>query len=201
MALKNFHTRGLVEAGCDEAGRGCLAGPVVAAAVILPGNFRNQLLDDSKKMTEKDRFELEPLIKEKALAYAIGVVDHLTIDKINILNASFLAMHRAIEQLKITPELLLIDGNRFKKYLDIDHLCIIKGDGKYKSIAAASVLAKVHRDRLMDQYHDKFPQYAWHQNKGYPTELHRQAIIKHGPCELHRMSFTLLKPEQLKLSF
>jgi ribonuclease HII len=201
MALKNFHTKGLVEAGCDEAGRGCLAGPVVAAAVILPANFRNPLLDDSKKMTEKDRFELEPLIKEKALAYAIGVVDHLTIDKINILNASFLAMHRAIEQLQITPQLLLIDGNRFKKYQQIDHLCIIKGDGKYKSIAAASVLAKVHRDRLMDEYHEIHPHYAWNQNKGYPTELHRQAIKKYGACDLHRMSFTLLKPEQLKLGF
>ncbi len=201
MALKNFHTKGLLEAGCDEAGRGCLAGPVVAAAVILPPKFRNQLLDDSKKMTEKDRYELEPLIKEKALAYAIGVVDHLTIDKINILNASFLAMHRAIDQLRLIPEILLIDGNRFKKYKELEHHCIIKGDGKYKSIAAASVLAKVHRDRLMDEYHEKFPHYAWNQNKGYPTELHRLAIKNHGACELHRMSFTLLKPEQLKLSF
>jgi ribonuclease HII len=201
MALKNFHTRGLLEAGCDEAGRGCLAGPVVAAAVILPANFRNNLLDDSKKMTEKDRFELEPLIKEKALAFAIGVVDHLMIDKINILNASFLAMHRAIDQLNLVPELLLIDGNRFKKYKELEHHCIIKGDGKYKSIAAASVLAKVHRDRLMEAYHEKFPHYAWNQNKGYPTEIHREAIRKHGSCELHRMSFTLLKPEQLKLTF
>ncbi|MBK6525657.1 MAG: ribonuclease HII [Crocinitomicaceae bacterium] len=201
MALKNFHTKGLVEAGWMKQAEACLAGPVVAAAVILPSNFRNQLLDDSKKMSEKDRFELEPLIKEKALAYAIGVVDHTTIDKINILNASFLAMHRAIEQLKITPDLLLIDGNRFKKYKEIDHLCIIKGDGKYKSIAAASVLAKVHRDRLMDEYHEQFPHYAWHQNKGYPTELHRMAIKKHGASALHRMSFTLLKPEQLKISF
>lgn len=201
MALKNFHTKGILEAGCDEAGRGCLAGPVVAAAVILPANFRNPLLDDSKKMTEKDRFELEPLIKEKALAYAIGVVDHLTIDKINILNASFLAMHLAIEQLALKPEFLLIDGNRFKKYPSIEHLCIIKGDGKYKSIAAASVLAKVHRDRLMEEYHEKLPHYGWNQNKGYPTEQHRQAIKTHGACELHRMSFTLLKPEQLKLTF
>lgn len=201
MALKNFHIKGHVEAGCDEAGRGCLAGPVVAAAVILPANFRNKLLDDSKKMTEKDRYELEPIIKEKALTYAIGVVDHLMIDKINILNASFLAMHRAIDQLKMMPELLLIDGNRFKKYGAIDHVCIIKGDGKYKSIAAASVLAKVHRDRLMEEYHEKFPQYGWNQNKGYPTEQHRKAIQMSGPCELHRMSFTLLKPEQLKLSF
>lgn len=201
MALKNFHSKGLIEAGCDEAGRGCLAGPVVAAAVILPANFRNTLLDDSKKMTEKDRYELEPLIKEKALAYAIGVVDHAMIDKINILNASFLAMHRAIEQLKVIPELLLIDGNRFKKYGSIEHVCIIKGDGKYKSIAAASVLAKVHRDKLMEEYHEKFPQYGWNQNKGYPTEQHRKAIQINGACELHRMSFTLLKPEQLKLSF
>lgn len=201
MALKNFHIKGVLEAGCDEAGRGCLAGPVVAAAVILPNNFKNKFLDDSKKMTEKDRFELEPIIKEKALAYAIGVVDHLTIDKINILNASFLAMHLAIEQLSQIPELLLIDGNRFKKYKEIEHVCIVKGDGKYKSIAAASVLAKVHRDRLMEEYHQEFPHYGWNQNKGYPTEHHRQGIKTHGPCELHRMSFTLLKPEQLKLSF
>src|SRR3989344_4081336 len=190
--LLPFRAPGIVEAGCDEAGRGCLAGPVVAAAVILPSNFRNKLLDDSKKMTEKERYQLEPIIKEKALAYAVGIVDHLLIDQINILNASFLAMHRAIEQLSLTPERLLIDGNRFKKYRDIDHLCIIKGDGKYKSIAAASVLAKVHRDRLMKEYHSLYPHYGWDHNKGYPTEMHREAIKTHGSCDLHRMTFTLL---------
>lgn len=201
MSLKNFHTKGVLEAGCDEAGRGCLAGPVVAAAVILPANFRHKLLDDSKKMTEKERSLLEPIIKQKALAYSIGIVDQQTIDKINILNASFLAMHRAIEQLDVLPELLLIDGNRFKKYGSLNHVCIIKGDGKYKSIAAASVLAKVHRDRLMEEYHLEYPHYGWNQNKGYPTEIHRNAIRLHGPCELHRNSFTLLKAEQLKMDF
>lgn len=199
MGLKNWYSKDIIEAGCDEAGRGCLAGPVVAAAVILPPNFRNKLLDDSKKMTEKERFELEPIIKEKALAYAVGIVDHLTIDKINILNASFLAMHRAIDQLKLKPEFLLIDGNRFKAYKDISHACIIKGDGKYKSIAAASVLAKVHRDRLMEEYHLKFPEYLWNQNKGYPTIAHRKAISQFGATELHRKSFTLLPEVQFTL--
>lgn len=201
MSLKNFHTRNRLEAGCDEAGRGCLAGPVVAAAVILPANFRNKLLDDSKKMTEKGRLLLEPIIKEKALAYAVGVVDHQTIDKINILNASFLAMHKAIELLSVKPDFLLIDGNRFKKYGNLEHLCIIKGDGIYKSIAAASVLAKVYRDKLMDHYDLQYPQYGWRQNKGYPTTQHRNAIKMHGACEFHRMTFTLLKPEQLEFGF
>jgi len=201
MALKSFHVKGQLEAGCDEAGRGCLAGPVVAAAVILPAGFRHKLLDDSKKMSEKDRELLEPIIKEKALAYAIGVVDHITIDQINILNASFLAMHRAIDALATKPEFLLIDGNRFNRYNDISHACIIKGDGIYKSIAAASVLAKVHRDRMMHDFHNDFPAYNWKQNKGYPTEAHREAIEKHGTTPLHRMSFTLLKEEQLELDF
>lgn len=201
MALKSFHVKGQVEAGCDEAGRGCLAGPVVAAAVILPANFRHKLLDDSKKMTEKDRELLEPIIKEKALAFAVGVVDSKTIDAINILNASFLAMHRAIDQLTQKPEYLLIDGNRFTKYPGIPHACIIKGDGIYKSIAAASVLAKVHRDRLMTGFHLEYPEYGWNQNKGYPTIAHRKAIEKHGPTVLHRTTFTLLKEQQLTLDF
>jgi len=199
MGLKNYFSKGVLEAGCDEAGRGCLAGPVVAASVILPLNFKHKLLNDSKKMSEKERLELEPIIKEKALAFAVGIVDHLTIDKINILNASFLAMHRAIDQLKLKPEFLLIDGNRFKSYQDILHTCIIKGDGKYKSIAAASVLAKVYRDRLMEQHHLKFPQYGWNQNKGYPTIAHRKAISEFGVTELHRMSFTLLPKVQFSL--
>lgn len=199
MGLKNFYTKGLLEAGCDEAGRGCLAGPVIAAAVILPSNFKHSLLNDSKKMSEKERFELEPLIKEKALAYAIGIVDNIQIDEINILNASFLAMHRAIEGLKMKPEFLLIDGNRFNPFNGISHACIIKGDGKYKSIAAASVLAKVYRDRLMEEYHTQFPQYSWDINKGYPTKKHRQAIEQFGSTSLHRMSFKLLPDIQLSL--
>lgn len=201
MALKSFHVKGQVEAGCDEAGRGCLAGPVVAAAVILPANFRHKLLDDSKKMTEKERELLEPIIKEKALTFAVGVVDSKTIDEINILNASFLAMHRAIDQLLQKPEYLLIDGNRFTRYPNIPHACIIKGDGIYKSIAAASVLAKVHRDQLMHDFHQEYPEYGWNQNKGYPTIAHRKAIEKYGPTILHRTSFTLLKDQQLTLDF
>lgn len=201
MALKSFHTKGLLEAGCDEAGRGCLAGPVVAAAVILPAGFRHKLLDDSKKMSEKDRELLEPIIKEKALAYAVGIVDAETIDRINILNASFLAMHRAIDGLQQKPEFLLIDGNRFNPYPGLKHACIIKGDGIYKSIAAASVLAKVHRDRLMNALHETYPHYGWNQNKGYPTTSHRKAIEVHGATDLHRLSFTLLREDQLKLDF
>jgi ribonuclease HII len=201
MALKSFHLKGQTEAGCDEAGRGCLAGPVVAAAVILPAGFRHKLLDDSKKMSEKDREMLEPIIKEKAIAWAVGIVDSKTIDQINILNASFLAMHRAIDALSTRPGFLLIDGNRFNRYKDISHACIIKGDGIYKSIAAASVLAKVHRDRLMAELHAEFPQYGWNQNKGYPTITHRKAIEKFGATDLHRASFTLLKEQQLTLNF
>jgi ribonuclease HII len=202
MGLKNSFSKDLLEAGCDEAGRGCLAGPVVAAAVILPASFRSKILNDSKKMTEMERFELEPEIKEKALAWAIGVVDNETIDKINILNASFLAMHRAIEQLATMPGFLLIDGNRFNPYPGIRHTCIIKGDGKFKSIAAASVLAKVHRDRLMQEYHAQYPVYKWDQNKGYPTIAHREALAAHGETALHRKSFTLLPEDfQLELGF
>lgn len=199
MGLKKYFEKGKVEAGCDEAGRGCLAGPVVAAAVILPANFKNKILTDSKLMSEKKRDELAPLIKAKAIAYGIGVVDHLEIDKINILNASFLAMHRAVESLTTVPETLLIDGNRFNPYKNIQHYCIVKGDSKYLSIAAASVLAKTHRDGLMLQYHQDYPQYDWNKNKGYPTKKHRQAIFDYGATPLHRKSFKLLSDEQLKL--
>lgn len=201
MALKKFLDKSFIEAGCDEAGRGCLAGPVVAAAVILPKKFKHALLDDSKKMSEKDRELLAPIIQNEAVAFGIGVVSHIEIDEINILNASFLAMHRAIESLKTHPEHLLIDGNRFKKYKDIPHTCIIKGDGKFQSIAAASVLAKVFRDKLMFELHQKYPQYCWNDNKGYPTAKHRDAIRTHGTTEFHRKSFTLLPDEQLSFEF
>jgi ribonuclease HII len=199
-SLKKYHRKGLIEAGCDEAGRGCLAGPVVAAAVILPSRFDHPLLNDSKKLSEKQRALLRPIIEEKALAWAVGIVSEKEIDEINILNASFLAMHRAIDQLKDRPELLLIDGNRFKAYPDIQHACIIKGDSIYRSIAAASILAKTHRDEIMETLHTKHEIYAWQKNKGYPTVDHRAAIRTHGACEHHRMSFTLL-PEQLALDF
>jgi ribonuclease HII len=199
-SLKKYHRKGLIEAGCDEAGRGCLAGPVVAAAVILPSRFDHPLLNDSKKLSEKQRALLRPIIEEKALAWAVGIVSEKEIDEINILNASFLAMHRAIDKLKDRPELLLIDGNRFKAYPDIQHACIIKGDSIYRSIAAASILAKTHRDEIMETLHTKHEIYAWQKNKGYPTVDHRAAIRTHGACEHHRMSFTLL-PEQLALDF
>jgi len=193
--LKKFHTKGILEAGCDEAGRGCLAGPVVAAAVILPASFDHPLLDDSKKLSESQRSLLRPILESKALAWAVGVVSVNEIDEINILNASFLAMHRAIHQLNRRPELLLIDGNRFKTYEDVEHQCIIKGDGIYRSIAAASVLAKTHRDDIMKGLNEQFPMYGWDKNKGYPTVDHRKAISMHGPCAHHRMSFTLLPAE------
>jgi len=193
--LKKFHTKGILEAGCDEAGRGCLAGPVVAAAVILPASFDHPLLDDSKKLSESQRSLLRPILESKALAWAVGVVSVNEIDEINILNASFLAMHRAIHQLNRRPELLLIDGNRFKTYEDVEHQCIIKGDGIYRSIAAASVLAKTYRDDIMKGLSEQFPMYGWDKNKGYPTVDHRKAISMHGPCAHHRMSFTLLPAE------
>lgn len=197
--LKSKFDKNKIEAGCDEAGRGCLAGPVVAGAVILPSNFKHPLLNDSKKMTEKQRELLYPIIRKEALAFGIGVVDNVEIDRINILNASFLAMHRAVEELNKKPELLLIDGNRFNPYPDIEHVCIIKGDSKFLSIAAASVLAKVKRDEIMKAAAKKHPQYDWASNKGYPTKTHRLAIKKHGNTELHRMSFNLLGEDQLKL--
>jgi len=197
MLLK-FHTKGIVEAGCDEAGRGCLAGPVFAAAVILPSKSKSKLfkrLNDSKILSEKVRYELRPLIEKEAIAWAVASVDNNEIDEINILNASFLAMHRAINKLKINPESLLIDGNRFKKYPDISHHCIIKGDGKYLSIAAASVLAKTYRDDFMLDLHNKFPYYDWINNKGYPTLKHRECIVKYGVSEYHRKTFRLLKQQ------
>ena len=198
--LKKYFDKTLIEAGCDEAGRGCLAGPVHAAAVILPKNFKNKLLDDSKKLTDKQRKELRPIIEESAIAWAVGVVSVEEIDEINILNASFLAMHRALDQLKTIPESLLIDGNRFKKYKDIPHNCIIQGDGKYLSIAAASILAKTYRDDLMDELHEQFPQYGWLNNRAYATASHRKAIQEHGITEHHRKSFKQL-PDQLQIEF
>ena len=193
--LKWSFQKELLEAGCDEAGRGCLAGPVVAAAVILNPRKRIIGLDDSKKITEKKRDELRPLIEAKAVAWAVGVVSHTEIDEINILNASFLAMHRALNQLRTKAEFISVDGNRFTAYNDIPHQCVIKGDGKYKNIAAASILAKTHRDEIMMKLHSDHPQYAWDRNKGYPTKAHRLAIREHGPTDWHRMSFQLLEPE------
>ena len=198
--LKSYFDKNLIEAGCDEAGRGCLAGPVYAASVILPKNYKNKWLDDSKKLSDKDRYELRPEIEEKALTWAIGVVDNIEIDEINILKASFLAMHRAIDQLKQKPELLLIDGNRFTPYKKTPHQCIIKGDAKFLSIAAASILAKTYRDDIMDGLHSDFPHYLWSKNKGYPTAAHRNAIRQHGASIHHRTTFTLL-PGQLRIPF
>jgi ribonuclease HII len=199
MLKSSYHHLGVIEAGCDEAGRGCLAGPVVASAVILPENFKHKVLNDSKKLSEKDRESTKAVILESAISWGIGVVSPKEIDEINILNASFLAMHRAIDQLKIKPELLLIDGNRFNPYKDTEHLCIVKGDGKYFSIAAASVLAKTHRDDLMKQLDQKHPEYGWVNNKGYPTKKHRDAIFKNGITKYHRKSFQLL-PIQMKIN-
>ena len=180
---------GRLEAGCDEAGRGCLAGPVFAAAVILPPGFENDILNDSKNLTEKQRYALRPVIEEQALAWAVGIVDNNEIDQINILNASFLAMHRAIDQLNLVPEHLLIDGNRFKAYPRIGHTCIVEGDGKFLSIAAASILAKTYRDDYMDILHAEFPQYGWLTNKGYPTQYHRRVIWETGITGYHRKTF------------
>lgn len=197
--LKSFHIKNRVEAGCDEAGRGCLAGPVVAAAVILPVNFKHPLLNDSKKMTEKQRHLLRPIIEKEAIAWSVAFVDEKEIDEINILNASFLAMHRAVDSLNKMPEHLLIDGNRFNKHPQIEHTCFIKGDGKYLSIAAASVLAKTYRDDFMEKIHLEHPNYHWNKNKGYPTKEHRAAILEIGACEYHRKSFQLLAVDQLRL--
>lgn len=190
--LLPYLEQGRIEAGCDEAGRGCLAGPVFAAAVILPEGYCNELLNDSKKLTEHRRDELRAIIERDALAWAVGLVTAEEIDHINILNASFLAMHRAVDALTVRPEHLLIDGNRFKPYHDTPHTCIVKGDGKMMSIAAASILAKTHRDEFMARIHEEFPQYAWNINKGYPTKAHRAAISQYGPSPYHRKSFRLL---------
>lgn len=189
-----------IEAGCDEAGRGCLAGPVFAAAVILPPGFKNDLLDDSKKLTEKQRYRLRPVIEKEALAWAVASVTNTEIDEINILNASFLAMNKAVQQLQIAPEHLLIDGNRFRPQTKIPFTCMVKGDGRFYSIAAASVLAKTYRDDFMNSLHNEFPCYNWLQNKGYPTKSHRAAIKEYGTTKYHRMSFRLLD-EQLELIF
>ena len=186
------------EVGCDEAGRGCLAGPVIAAAVILPKNFKNKFLNDSKKLNVITREKLEVIIKKEAVSFGVGVVSPKEIDKLNILNASFLAMHRAIDKINCKFELLLIDGNRFNSYRDVEHKCIVKGDTKFLSIAAASVLAKTERDRIMKSLSIKFPEYKWEKNKGYPTKKHREAILKFGANIHHRKSFQLI-PKQLKL--
>ena len=200
MLLPYMHEN-LVEAGCDEAGRGCLAGAVYAAAVILPHDFRNELLNDSKQLTEKQRYALREVVEREALAWAVGVVTPEEIDRINILNASFLAMHRAVDQLKLRPEHLLIDGNRFKKYQDVPHTTVVKGDGKYMAIAAASVLAKTYRDDYMNRLAEEYPQYDWDSNKGYTTKKHREAIRLYGTTPYHRMSYNLLGDGQLSLDF
>ncbi|MBE9517465.1 MAG: ribonuclease HII [Bacteroidetes bacterium] len=198
--LKSFHIEGAVEAGCDEAGRGCIAGPVFAAAVILSPQFSNPVLDDSKKLSAKKRQHLRTLIEQEALAWAVGVVHEKEIDQINILNASFLAMHRALDGLSLVPSHLLIDGNRFNPYGLISHSCIVKGDGIYASIAAASILAKTHRDKYMESLHMEHPLYGWNKNKGYPTREHRKAVLKLGPTPYHRRSFRLLD-DQTRLNF
>lgn len=198
--LKPFYKKGLIEAGCDEAGRGCLSGPVVAASVILPPKIKLKGLNDSKLLSHKKRIELEPIIKEQAIEWAVGIVSPEEIDEINILNASFLAMHRAIDQLKTKIDLLLIDGNRFNKHDSIEHECIVKGDSKFLSIAAASVLAKNYRDRTMVELDERFPAYDWKNNKGYPTKKHRQAILENGITKYHRKTFQLV-PVQYEIEF
>lgn len=198
--LQAYFDEHKIEAGCDEAGRGCLAGPVFAAAVILPKDFRHKLLNDSKQLSEKQRKKARIVVEKEALSWAVAQVDPVEIDQINILNASFLAMHRAVDQLQTRPELLLIDGNRFKPYQDLPFECIIKGDGKFMSIAAASILAKTYRDDYMEALDTKFPAYQWKSNKGYPTKAHRDAIAQVGACAHHRQSFRLLPlPEQGRL--
>ena len=200
MLLPYLH-KDLIEAGCDEAGRGCLAGAVFAAAVILHADFRNEMLNDSKKLTEKQRYELRKVVEAEALAWAVGVVEPAEIDAINILNASFLAMHRAVGQLKMRPQHLLVDGNRFTPYPGIPHTTVVKGDGKYLSIAAASILAKTYRDDYMNRLAAEYPAYGWKKNKGYPTKKHREAIKAYGTTPYHRMSFNLLGDGQLSFDF
>ena len=199
--LKSHYYEGKVEAGCDEAGRGCLAGSVYAAAVILPEDYQNDLLNDSKQLTEKKRYQLREIIQRDAIAWAVGIVTPEEIDKINILNASILAMHRALDQLKVRPEAIIIDGNRFKKYQDLPHTTIVKGDGKYLSIAAALILAKTYRDDYMNRLAEEYPQYDWLSNKGYPTKKHRDAIRQYGITPYHRKSYNLLGDGQLSLDF
>ena len=199
--LLNHYYEGLVEAGCDEAGRGCLAGSVYAAAVILPDDYHNEYLNDSKQLTEKKRYMLREQIERDAVAWAVGIVTPEEIDRINILNASILAMHRALDQLKVRPEAIIVDGNRFKPYNDIPSTTIVKGDGKYLSIAAASILAKTYRDDYMMQLAEQYPQYDWQSNKGYPTRKHRDAIREFGISPYHRKSFNLLGDTQLSFDF
>ncbi|MDD5855517.1 MAG: ribonuclease HII [Prevotella sp.] len=198
--LKSYLNKDLIEAGCDEAGRGCLAGSVFAAAVILPKDYTNEELNDSKKLSETMRYKLRETIERDALAWAIGIVTPEEIDKINILNASILAMHRALDKLKLRPENIIVDGNRFKPYNNTPYTTIVKGDGKYLSIAAASILAKTYRDDYMNKLADEYPQYDWLSNKGYPTKKHRDAIARYGTTPYHRMSFRLLNQE-LELPF
>ena len=199
--LKNNYYKGKIEAGCDEAGRGCLAGSVYAAAVILPEDYQNELLNDSKQLTEKKRYQLREIIERDAVAWAVGIVTPEEIDKVNILNASILAMHRALDQLKVRPEAIIVDGNRFKPYQELPHTTIVKGDGKYLSIAAASILAKTYRDDYMNQLAEEYPQYDWRSNKGYPTKKHREAIKQFGITPYHRKSYNLLGDGQLSLDF
>ena len=208
--LANHFYEGKVEAGCDEAGRGCLAGSVYAAAVILPEGYQNELLNDSKQLSEKKRYELRDIIERDAVAWAVGIVTPEEIDKINILNASILAMHRALDQLKVRPEAIIVDGNRFKPYYPspsplhpspLPYTTIVKGDGKYMAIAAASILAKTYRDDYMNQLAEEYPQYDWRSNKGYPTKKHREAIRQYGTTPYHRMSYNLLGDGQLSLNF
>ncbi|GET30269.1 ribonuclease HII [Prolixibacter sp. SD074] len=198
--LASFLHEGMVEAGCDEAGRGCLAGPVFAAAVILPADFRNELLNDSKQLTGRNRYILREVIQKEALSWAVGSYDNKEIDEVNILNASIFSMHRALHQLKVKPDYILVDGNRFKPYQDIPYTCVVKGDGKFLSIAAASILAKTYRDDFMLALHKEYPFYKWGQNKGYPTKAHREAIKQHGITPYHRKSFRLID-NQLSLKF
>lgn len=200
--LEAYYKKGVIEAGCDEAGRGCLAGPVFAAAVILPSDYQNEILNDSKQLTEKKRYQLREVIEREALAWAVGIVDNHEIDQINILNASILAMHRALDQLKLRPQNIIVDGNRWKPYKDMPATTIVKGDGKYLSIAAASILAKTYRDDFMLRIHEEFPQYHWDKNKGYPAKVHREAIRQFGTTPYHRMSFNLLgNTQQLEFDF
>lgn len=199
--LKNYYEQGRVEAGCDEAGRGCLAGSVYAAAVILPPDYHNERLNDSKKLTARQRYALRQDIERDAVAWAVGVVTPQEIDQINILNASILAMHRALDQLQVRPEAIIVDGNRFKPYRDLPHTTIVKGDGKYLSIAAASILAKTYRDDEMVRLAQEYPDYDWQHNMGYPTRKHREAIRQHGITPYHRRTFSLLGSEELTIPF
>ena len=199
--LLPYYKEGIIEAGCDEAGRGCLAGPVYAAAVILPPDYHNDLLNDSKQLSEKKRDQLRSIIERDAVSWAVGIVDNQEIDQINILNASILAMHRALDQLTVCPQEIIVDGNRFKPYQNLPYTTIVKGDGKYLAIAAASILAKTYRDDYMDALAEEYPQYDWKGNKGYPTKKHRAAIREFGVTPYHRMSYNLLGTGELSIDF